>query len=329
MSALSFLAAAPQTALASDAAESGLIHGLMTLFFWVTLAVYVFVICYLALALRKGWAHRRAEGGLQGEPEENAELGWRIGLTAFAGVTALILLGLSVATWLTDRSIAMAAGTPALEVEVIGHQWWWEVRYHDPIAAREVRSANELVLPDDRPVHIALSSQDVIHSLWIPNLAGKQDLIPGRSSDLLLSGQKAGEYRAQCAEFCGVQHAQMALDVSVKRGSEFNAWYESQLVPPRAPGSRSAQAGMVLFQTRQCASCHTVANTPASGQVAPDLSKVAARKTIAAGALVNAPHNLRRWIADPQAVKPGTTMPKVPLTRTELDVVVAYMETLK
>lgn len=319
----------PQTSLDGAASESSLIGGLLRLFFWVTLVVYLLVMAYLAVAVQRGRRNGQAGEGLQGEPPLGAEPRWHMGLTLFASATAAILFGLTLATWFTDRSIAQAAGTPALEVEVIGHQWWWEVRYHDPIAAREVRGANELIIPADRPVHVSLSSQDVIHSMWIPNLAGKQDLIPGRSSDLMLNHLRPGEYRAQCAEFCGLQHAHMALPVTVQPGPTFNAWYEAQLVNPPPPAGGPAQGGMMLFQNRQCAACHNIGGTPANGQVAPDLTHVASRKTLAAGTLVNTPANLRAWIADPQKPKPGNAMPKVPLSDAELDALVAYLETLK
>jgi cytochrome c oxidase subunit 2 len=318
-----------QSIAGRDGAESARIGGLLDLFFWTTAAVYAFVLVYLAIAIWRGSRHRRAGGGLQGEPAFHLETRWRSALVAFAGATALILAALALATWFTDRSIAKANANPALEIELIGHQWWWEVRYSDPTPSRMVRTANELHLPAGRNAHITLKSDDVIHSLWIPNLAGKQDLIPGRQSDLVLHPFHSGLFRAQCAEFCGMQHARMALDVTVESPQAFGRWYEAQLKPPPIPTAGPAFAGYMIFQTRQCASCHAIAGTPASGGVAPDLSHVAGRRTLAAGTLPMSPANLTAWIADPQTPKPGNNMPKVTLSPQELAAVTAYLETLK
>ena len=315
-----------QSALAPAGSEAAHIGGLLGLFFWVTLGVYVFVLACLGLAVLRG---RAGGSGVQGEPAAGAEPGWHLALALFAGATALILLVLSVATWLTDRSIAREAVNPAVEVEVIGHQWWWEVRYDDPVAGRTVRTANELVIPAGAVTHVALSSTDVIHSLWIPNLAGKQDLIPGRNSDLALKPARSGRFRAQCAEFCGLQHAHMALDVTVLAPADYARWYEAQLKTPPAPTGGPEFAGYSLFLGRQCSSCHTIGGTPASGQVAPDLTHVASRRTIAAGTLPATRAGFDAWIADPQAAKPGNAMPRVPLSDAERAAVVAYLESLK
>jgi cytochrome c oxidase subunit 2 len=203
------------------------------------------------------------------------------------------------------------------------------VRYKDPVSSRIVRTANELHLPVGQNARLTLLSSDVIHSLWVPNLAGKQDLIPGRNADLVLHPRRTGVFRAQCAEFCGLQHARMALDVTVESEADFNRWKAAQLTPPPRPAGGPVRAGNDLFQNRQCASCHAVAGTPASGTVAPDLSHVASRRTIAAGTLPTTHPNLAAWVADPQAIKPGNNMPTVPLTEAELNAVTAYLETLK
>lgn len=318
-----------QSAEGRDGLEAALIGNLFDVFLWTTVAVYLLVLAYLALALVRGTRHRREAAGLQGEPPPEAETRWKTGLIVFAIVTALILTGLTLATWLTDRAIAGGEKPTSIEIEVTGNQWWWEVRYDDTNPSRIVRTANELHLPVGRTAHITLKSNDVIHSLWIPNLAGKQDLIPGRISDLTLRPSRTGVFRAQCAEFCGLQHAKMALDVTVESEADFARWKAASLKPPPVPTGGEAFAGYSLFQTRQCASCHNVAGTPASGMVAPDLSHVASRRTIAAGTLPTTHLNLAAWIKDPQAIKPGNNMPKVPLTDAELRAVTAYLETLK
>ncbi len=317
-----------QSAAGRDGFEAAQIGRLFDGFLWTTLSVYLFVLAYLAFAVVRGRRHHRESAGLQGEPEPQAERLWRLGLIVFATATGLILAALTLATWLTDRALAKAEGGP-LEIEVTGNQWWWNVRYLDVDSSRTLRTANELHLPAGRSAHITLKSNDVIHSLWIPNLAGKQDLIPGRSSDLALHPLRAGVFRAQCAEFCGLQHAKMALDVTVESPAEFARWYEAGLKPPPMPTGGAALAGFELFQNRQCASCHNVAGTPASGQIAPDLSHVASRRTIAAGTLSTTHANLLAWVRDPQAPKPGNNMPKVTLSEAELAAITAYLETLK
>jgi cytochrome c oxidase subunit 2 len=317
-----------QSAEGRDGVQSALIGNLFDAFLWVTGTVYLFVIVLLALAIVRGRRHRAINAGWQGEVPPKVESAWRVGLIAFVGATGLILAGLTIATWLTDRALASAAKAAPLEITVIGHQWWWEVRYESPNPNEELRTANELHLPVGRTAHISLQSPDVIHSLWIPNLAGKQDLIPGRDTDLTVHPNHLGKYRAECAEYCGLQHAHMVLPVTVETGAQFSAWYKAGLKPPPVPTGGQAFAGYTLFTTRQCASCHNVAGTPAFGQVAPDLSHVASRPTVA-GTLPMSASNLAQWIADPQAVKPGNNMPKVPLSSAELAAVTAYLETLK
>ena len=318
-----------QSANGRDGVEGLLIGDLFYVFLGTTVAVYLFVLVYLALAVARGRKHRAIDGGLQGEPPPQAERTWRIGLIVFTAATAMILFALTIATWLTDRALASHGDDEPIKIEMIGHQWWWEVRYDHPVQSQMVRTANELHLPAGRTALIKLKSTDVIHSLWIPNLAGKQDLIPGRDVDIKLHPLSEGVYRAQCAEYCGMQHAKMALDVTVESQAEFDSWYAAGLKPPPVPTGGLAKTGYDLFQTYQCASCHNVAGTPASGMVAPDLSHVASRLTIAAGTLPMTHKNMAAWIKDPQAIKPGNNMPKVPMSERELAALTAYMGTLK
>jgi cytochrome c oxidase subunit 2 len=179
------------------------------------------------------------------------------------------------------------------------------------------------------PVHIRLKSNDVIHSFWVPRLAGKQDLIPGRINDILLIAKRRGRYRGQCAEYCGVQHAHMALDVTAESPEDFKRWYTAQLAPAAMPTTPLARAGYDYFMTRECSTCHSITGTKASAQVAPDLTHLASRKTIAAGTLPMTRGHLYAWVADPQGPKPGNNMPYIGLEPQELHSVVAYLETLK
>jgi cytochrome c oxidase subunit 2 len=250
-------------------------------------------------------------------------------MIAWTGFIAVGLVGLTIASFFTDRSNAAGGSHPKLNLTITANQWWWDVEYNWPDASKNVRTANEIHLPVGLPVEITLKSNDVIHSFWIPNLAGKQDLIPGRVTDAQLLPRKTGIFRGQCAEFCGTQHAQMALDVTVESRADFERWYERQLRPAPAPANPIQRAGYTYFTTRECASCHTIGGTPASGQVAPDLTHFASRRSIAAGTLPMSRGNIYGWVADPQSQKPGSRMPTVGLASNDLHALVAYLETLK
>jgi cytochrome c oxidase subunit 2 len=178
-------------------------------------------------------------------------------------------------------------------------------------------------------VHIRLNSIDVIHSFWVPNLAGKQDLIPGRTNDIVFVPRRTGLFRGQCAEFCGTQHANMALTVTVESRADFERWWAAQLQPAQPPRTPEALAGFRYVTTRECSVCHTIAGTDAGGKVGPDLTHVASRRTIAAGAMPMSEGNLYGWIADPQSQKPGTKMPTIGLNSQELHAVVTYLKGLK
>jgi cytochrome c oxidase subunit 2 len=307
-----------QSAAGNDGRQSLLVSELFAIFLVVTTLFFVAVMIFLVWAI----ARRRGE-------RESREPALRRLLVGWVGLVTLTLAGLTLATWVYDRGLARAAATPALEIEVTANQWWWDVRYADKEANEIFRTANEIHLPVGIPAHITLRSNDVIHSFWIPNLAGKQDMIPGREADISIRPLREGRYRAQCAEFCGLQHAKMALDVTVESPAAFAAWRAAALKPAAPPASAAAQAGQAIVTGRQCASCHAIAGTPASGQVAPDLTHFASRRTIAAGTLPMSRQNIAAWIADPQAPKPGNNMPKVTLSAAELGSVTAYLESLK
>lgn len=318
-----------QSSNGRDGVQSTLIGGLGDVFFWTSVAIYLIVASILILAIAKGRANRAREVNGDAASAASQEARWRRALIVWASASAVVVFGLSLATWWTDRSLARAEANPALEIEITAHQWWWEVRYSDPDSSRMLHTANELHLPVGRTARIVLKTGDVIHSLWIPNLGGKQDLIPGRRNDIALRPLRTGQFRSQCAEFCGMEHARMALDVSVETPAAFSAWYEAGLKAPPQPAGGTPLGGYALVQSLQCASCHTIAGTPASGTVGPDLSHLASRRSLAAGTLAMSPMNLRAWIADPQKVKPGANMPRVPLDASQLDAIVAYLETLK
>jgi len=251
------------------------------------------------------------------------------GLIAWGAVVGVGLVALAIASFFADRLDAQAAADPKLTITVTGNQWWWDVQYDASDPTKVLHTANEIHVPLGVATHIILRSNDVIHSLWVPSLAGKEDLIPGRVTDLTIVPKKAGIFRGQCAEFCGTQHAHMALVVNVDPYPEFIKWWQQQLRPATAPANPLVLAGYRYVTQRECASCHTIAGTPAGGSVGPDLTHFASRRSIAAGTMPMNEGNLYGWIADPQSIKPGTKMPTVGLEPNELHAVVAYLETLK
>lgn len=315
-----------QTVFGGQGADSRDFLSLFTLFMVVTTFMYLLVIGYLLAAVaRRRRNSQTAEAGDHDAPAP----GHRSLLVGWVGLIGLGLAILTIASFFTDRSMAKTASRSVLEVEITAKQWWWSVRYHGAEAWQTLETANELHLPVDTPVHITLKSQDVIHSFWVPNLAGKQDLIPGRTTDITLRPTRTGLYRAQCAEFCGVQHAHMALDVTVESRSDFLKWYQSSLQPARPPATLLQLAGQRYVTTRQCAMCHNIEGTSASSHFGPDLTHVASRRSIAAGTMPMSRGNLYGWIADPQSQKPGSKMPTLNLEPNEVHAIVAYLENLK
>ena len=317
-----------QTSLGGEGLESANFLTLFIIFTVVCAVMYVLVVGALLVALAR---RRRAEDQLTvetGRHDHSSPL-VRTALISWAILIAIGLVGLTIASFFTDRSSAAVAQNSRLVIKVTGNQWWWNVEYSGPDASKTIRTANELHLPVGVPAEITLQSNDVIHSLWIPNLAGKQDLIPGRVTDLQLLPRKIGLYRAQCAEFCGMQHANMALDVTVESKAKFEHWLAAQMLPAFAPQTPLELAGYKYVTTRQCSLCHTINGTPAGGTIGPDLTHLASRRSIAAGTLPMSTGNLYGWVADPQSQKPGNQMPTIGLAPDDLHAVIAYLERLK
>jgi cytochrome c oxidase subunit II len=243
-------------------------------------------------------------------------------------VTTVVIASFTVASFLTTRSLSMA-GPDDLTIKIGGSQWWWNVQYLDPQPERDFQTANEIHIPVGRNVRFQLEGDDVIHSFWVPSLAGKQDLIPGRPNELSIRAERVGVYRGQCAEFCGLQHAHMAFLVIAETQEAFDKWVEAQRQPAVSPSDEESAAGRDAFLAKPCASCHTIRGTPASGTTGPDLTHVGGRKYIGAGLFETSRGSLAAWIADPQTLKPGNNMPMVPLTSEELRSISAYMASLK
>jgi cytochrome c oxidase subunit 2 len=285
---------------------------------WVLLSAsaVVYVLTLLALALAV-WRRRERPAGA---PAPDA---WaRRIIVATAGATALVVAALLLTSLRTVDALRPAS-PPAVTVHVVGHRWWWEIRYPD----HDVVTANELHLPARASVQLELSTPDVIHSFWVPSLHGKLDLVPGRRNTLRLDTPGPGVHRGQCAEFCGVQHARMGLLVVVEAPEAFARWLAAQRAPA-GPADEPRQAGEQLFLT-WCVACHAVRGTPAAGRIGPDLTHVGSRRTLAAGSVANTPEALAAWIADPHAIKPGVLMPALPLGPEPARAVAGYLAGLR
>jgi cytochrome c oxidase subunit 2 len=244
-------------------------------------------------------------------------------------LSAALLVGLVVADVLTDRALSKLPDADAVQIDLTGWQWWWQARYAAQPSHGAFVTANELHVPVGRPVVIALKAGDVIHSFWVPNLHGKKDLLPGITSTIEFRADRPGIYDGPCAEYCGAEHALMALRVVAEPPARYAAWAAAQTANAPKPSADLAARGMQVFERSTCASCHTVRGTSATGLLAPDLTHLMSRQTIAAGVLPNDAADLARWIRDPGAVKPGTTMPAVPLSAPDLQALVAWLTTLK
>jgi len=297
-----------------QAAASGSIWNLML---WICVPVYVAVLVALALAMRRRESAADVDERAVGR-----------GFTAWLALIVTLLSVLVVASFAVDRRLNRPAVAP-LHVRITARQWWWDIQYLDPDVSKRFSTANELHLPVDRDTRIELASADVIHSFWVPSLSGKLDLIPGRTNALTLTPRKVGWYRGQCAEFCGLQHAHMALDVRVDDAAGFAAWRAHQLEAANPPATASATAGKRLFESGACAMCHAVAGTDAGGHNGPDLTHLASRRTIAAGTYPMDRDHLDRWIADPQRPKPGALMPAVPLDPRDRGAIDDYLMGLR
>ncbi len=329
-------ALAPSAALAgcssasSALAPAGPQAGRIATLWWITLAVLATIFLLVIAFLLYAGMRRRLEADDPGRaPDVDRRLlRWVGAATGVSALTVLVLLVLDIAT---GRALEGLASHPnPVHVTVIGHQWWWEVQYQsssDP--TKVVTTANELHIPVGRPVSIAGKSADVIHSFWVPQLHGKRDLLPGYTTNLWLQADRPGTYRGQCAEFCGLQHAHMALLVVAEPPAQYEAWLQQQADTARAPTTPLAQHGRDVFLNGPCSLCHSIRGTPAGSNNGPDLTHIASRRTLAAGTLPNNIGALSGWIVDPHAVKPGNNMPGSALSPGDLQALVAYLGGLR
>ena len=286
---------------------------------WVLIAgatvIFVLTMALLALALRR----RKRDVPVHW---------WTLGAgIAFPAVVLTALLAYNVSH--TAGLERAPAGNP-LVIGVTGHLWWWEVRYHDPATGSWITLANELHLPAGRPVQIGLQSADVIHSFWVPTLGGKMDLVPGRVNRLVITPRKPGVHRGVCTEYCGTQHARMALHVVVESPAEFERWLAAQAAPAAVPTDAALERGRRAFLEHGCASCHTIRGVATSAGLGPDLTHVGSRLMLGAGTLPNDRAALAHWIAKVQSVKPNARMPSYEhLDPAELSALAGYLSQLK
>jgi cytochrome c oxidase subunit 2 len=324
-------AAVLQSVLDSAGPQAVHIERLWWLMFWVTSVVAVVVLAFVAGAIirsirRQGDA---APATLPPQPVAIAEPTLTVAVTIAVGLTVATLFVLLVASVLTGRAVASPRADAAVVINVVGHQWWWEAEYEDATPSQRFRTANELHIPVGRPVVLKVTSHDVIHSFWVPNLHGKRDLIPGYTTAIWLQADRPGVYRGQCAEFCGHQHAKMAFYVTAESNTEFEAWKANQRKPAVEPTSDETRRGQEVFLRSTCTQCHTVRGTIAGATMGPDLTHLATRGTIAAGTLPNKRGQLAGWVLDSQGVKPGNHMPPNSIPGGDLQVLLTYLESLK
>ena len=312
-----------QSALEPRSDFGELLDGLFRSIFWWAVGVFVIVEGALIVAVLR---FRERPGGPAPRPLHGhtlLEISWTL-------APAIVLIFIAIPTiraiWIVDRP----PEGDAMVVEVVGHQWWWEFRYPE----YGLVTANEMHVPVDRTVEVRLTSADVIHSFWFPRMGGKRDVVPGHENSLWFTPDSAGVYLGQCAEFCGLSHALMKMELVVDEQADFDAWVtanvaDAVVVDVARPDSVQLAEGAQAFLQSGCIACHSVRGTPAAGVLGPDLTHLGSRRRIAAGIMDNTPENLARWIADPPAVKPGALMPRLVLDEATLDALVFYLRNLE
>ena len=318
-----------QTALDPAGSGAEAIHRLWLLLFWVCAAVWFLVLLALLWAmLRRRGIH---DAATLPEPEPHPPTERRMG--GFVGiavaVTVVTLIALTVVSYSAGRGLFSENGDGAVSVEVVGHQWWWEVRYPAAEPSNTFVGANEIHIPVGETVRLILRADDVIHSFWVPNLTGKKDLIPGQVNVLYLSANRPGTFRGQCAEFCGAQHAHMALFVVAEPKEKFAEWEEKQRHSAKQPQNAEQERGQQVFLRGPCVMCHTIQGTMAGATTGPDLTHIASRLSIGAGRLPNTPGHLGGWILDPQTPKPGNLMPPNLLPPADFQALLSYLDSLE
>ena len=285
--------------------------------FWISVVVFLVVLGLILVAIRRR--------GKVGEPVVEDEARWGNKFIAASGVIIpwLILAAVFVASLNVMKSLASEGKKTSMTVTVDGRMWWWDVRY-----PAGVRTANEMHIPVGEKIRVLLTAGDVIHSFWVPQLQVKVDMIPGKTNEVWLEADKPGRYRGQCAEYCGIQHANMIFYVVAEPRADFNAWLENESKPAADPTDAALLRGREVFLGSSCFGCHAIRGTPAKAGFGPDLTHLASRETLASGMIANNRENLERFITRPQEVKPGDTMPPTALKAEDFAALVDYLESL-
>jgi cytochrome c oxidase subunit 2 len=286
-----------QSALDPASDQASALHGLLGLMLGVSGVAYALVLAFLAWAIWRA-RHRLAGADPELRPDDRSLAS---GLAAWGVLISVGVVVLAGASFLVDRALAKADPAGPADIRVTAQQWWWRLEYRDPAGGGWIETANELHLPLGRPTRIEIRSADVIHSFWIPNLSGKIDMVPGRTNHLTITPRRLGWVRGQCAEFCGLQHARMALDVKVETPQAHAAWLAGQARPAAAPADAEAARGLAVLTSGPCATCHAIRGTSAVARAGPDLTHLASRPSLAAGALPINRGAQMGWVAPPQA----------------------------
>jgi cytochrome c oxidase subunit 2 len=294
---------------------------------WWMLAAAAFVLLGALTLLLVSWLRRHKPGlPIVGSLSERGYDGVVVTFGMFLPLVALVAVFVVANFSVASDTDAPDAGSTAMTLVVTGNQWFWDLRYP---GTRGAVTANEIHIPTRTRVNTVLRTDDVIHSFWVPQLNRKADMIPGHPNRILLYADHPGVYRGQCAEFCGLQHANMAMTVVAESPARFRAWLTNMARPRQPPASAEQRRGERVFLSERCSSCHTIRGTPADGTIGPDLTHLATRSTLAAQTIPNTASSLSRWISDPQQIKPGTKMPALGLSAADIRSLVAYLRGLR
>lgn len=299
-------------------------HDIMLLWWWMLGAALIVLLGAIAM-LVIAYLRRNKPGlpffGTREDVPQAMVLFFGIAVPA----VVLVVLFAVADVYLVRKTAPPNPKTTAMTIHVIGRQWWWDVEY----PGTDVVTANEIHIPVRTRINLIATTGDVIHSFWVPALNRKIDMIPGRVNRILLYASNPGRYRGQCSQFCGLEHAHMAFYVFAQPKAQFEAWLRNQEKPAVSPRTPAEKAGLGYFLADQCASCHTIAGTAAQGDVGPNLTHVGSRTTLAALTIPNTPYWMAKWIANPQAIKPGVQMPDLGVPPAQIRDIVAYLESLK
>jgi cytochrome c oxidase subunit 2 len=292
---------------------------------WWMLAASAVVLVGALVLLAWSWQRRAIEGLPLFGKSERASVGLVVLFGIVIPIVSLVALFIVSNLVVIKKTDAPARASTEMTIEVIAHQWFWEIRYPGTTAV----TANEIHIPARTRVNTVVRSADVIHSFWAPQLNRKVDAVPGHPNRILLYADEPGRYRGDCAELCGAQHSHMGLYVFADEPGDFRAWLDEQARPAAEPRTQAERAGREVFLTNQCAGCHTIRGTPAEGEIGPDLTHLKSRTTIAALTLPNRKGYLGGWILDPQHQKPGNKMPGLDLSPVDFRMVLDYLESLR